>query len=165
MCPESSEKYAWFVNAVYPEAIKPYCDAIIETSAKEFISQEEVREFLGSSNWQARKSGVALKEQLSRPAEKSEGSNIEWYSANLNTASFLQWLKAVGNVFNDETDDSYRLVLKHGRSEGVSFKVSDSKSGAGKIKVSFVDDAERKQLLPILRTVLQKSVACVGCQR
>ena len=37
MCPESSEKYAWFVDAVYPEAIKPYGDAIIETSAKEFV--------------------------------------------------------------------------------------------------------------------------------
>ncbi len=78
MCPESSEKYAWFVDAVYPEAIKPYSDAIIETSAKEFVSQEEAREFLGSSNWQARKSGVALKKHLSRPAEKTEGLNVEW---------------------------------------------------------------------------------------
>ncbi len=34
----------------------------------------------------------------------------------------------------------------------------------GNIRVSFVDDAERKRLLPVLRTVLQKSVACVGCQ-
>ena len=43
MCPESSERYAWFVDAVYPEAIEPYSDAIIETSAKEFVSQEEAR--------------------------------------------------------------------------------------------------------------------------
>jgi len=164
MCPESSERYAWFVDAVYPEAIKPYGDAIIETSAKEFVSQEEAREFLGSSNWQARKSGVTLKEHLSRPAEKIEGLNIEWRGAGLNAASFLEWLKTVGNVFTDESDDCFRLVLRDGRSEGVSFKVCDSTNGAGKIRVSFVDDAERKRLLPVLRTVLQKSVACVGCQ-
>ena len=164
MCPESSEKYAWFVDAVYPEAIKPYSDAIVETSAKEFVSQEEVREFLGSSNWQARKSGVTLKEHLSRPAERTEGLNIEWYGVELNIASFLEWLKTVGNVFRDESDDCFRLVLRDGCSEGVSFEVCDSTNGARKIKISFVDDAERKRLLPVLRTVLQKSVACVGCQ-
>jgi phosphoadenosine phosphosulfate reductase len=164
MCPESSEKYAWFVDAVYPEAIKPYRDAIIETSAKEFVSQEEAREFLGSSNWQARKSGVALKTHLSRPSEKTDRLDVEWRGAGLNAASFLEWLKTAGNVFMDEPEGRFRLVLKNGRSEGVSFKVCDSENGAGNIRVSFVDDEERKRLLPVLRTVLQKSVACVGCQ-
>lgn len=164
MCPESSVKYAWFVDAVYPEAIKPYSDAIIETSAKEFVSQEEAREFLGTANWQARKSGVTLKQQLSRPAEKTEGMNTEWYGAELNPALFLEWLKTVGNVFTGESVDCFRLALKGGRSEGVSFEVCGSTNGTGKIRVSFVDDAERKLLLPVLRTVLQKSVACVGCQ-
>ncbi|MGO9174971.1 MAG: phosphoadenosine phosphosulfate reductase family protein [Desulfobaccales bacterium] len=164
MCPESSEKYAWFVDAVYPEAIKPYGDVIIETSAKEFASQEEAREFLGSSNWQARKSGVALMKQLSRPTEKTDGLNVEWRSEGLNTKSFLEWLKTVGKVFMDEPDDRFRLVLKNGRREGILFKVRDIANGAGNIRVSFVDDAERKRLLPVLHKVLQKSVACVGCQ-
>lgn len=164
MCPESSEKYAWFVDAIYPEAIKPYSDAIIETSAKEFVSQEAAREFLGSSNWQARKSGVTLKQHLSRPAERTEGLNIEWYGAELNAALFFEWLKTVGNVYRDESDACFRLVLRDERSEGVLFTVCDSTNGAGKIRLSFVDDAGRKRLLPVLRTVLQKSVACVGCQ-
>ena len=64
----------------------------------------------------------------------------------------------------DESDDCFRLVLKNGGSEGVSVSVCDSKNGAGNIRVSFVDDAERKRLLPGFATVLQKSVACVGCQ-
>jgi ferredoxin len=164
MCPESSERYAWFVDAVYPEAIKPYSDAIIETSAKEFISQDEAREFIGSSNWQARKSGVALKKHLSRSSEKITGLDVEWHVAGSNAASFLKWLKTAGNVFIDEPDDHFRLVINNGRSEGVSFKVGDSADGTGNIRVSFVDDAERKLLLPVFRTVLQKAVACVGCQ-
>jgi 3'-phosphoadenosine 5'-phosphosulfate sulfotransferase (PAPS reductase)/FAD synthetase/ferredoxin len=164
VCPESSEKYAWFVDAVYPEAIKPYSDAIIETSAKEFVSQEEAREFLGSSNWQARKSGVTLKKHLSRPSEKKDGLDVEWRGAGLNAASFLEWLKTVGKVFMNEPEGRFQLVLKNGRSEGVSFKVCDATNGAGKVRFSFIDDAERKRLLPVLRTALQKSVACVGCQ-
>ena len=164
MCPESSERYAWFVDAVYPEAIKPYGDAIIETSAKDFGSQEEAREFLGSSNWQARKSGVALKKNLSRPTEKTDGLDVEWRGPGLNIGSFLEWLKTVGNVYMDEPDDRFRLVLKNGGREGVSFKVRDSSNGAGNVRVSFVDNAVRKRLLPVLRKVLQKSVACVGCQ-
>jgi len=164
MCPESSEKYAWFVDAVYPEAIKPYGDVIIETSAKEFASQEEAREFLGSSNWQARKSGVALKKHLPRPTEKSDGLDVDWRGEGLNTKSFLEWLKTVGNVFVDEPDDRFRLVLKNERREGTLCKVRDIANGGGNIRVSFVDDAERKRLLPVLRKVLQKSVACVGCQ-
>ena len=164
MCPESSERYAWFVDAVYPEAIKPYGEVIIETSAKEFASQEEAREFLGSSNWQARKSGVALKKHLSRPTEKSDGLDVEWRGEGLNTKSFLEWLKTVGNVFMDDPDDRFRLVLKNGRREGVLFKVRHIANGVGNVRVSFVDDAERKRLLLVLRKVLQKSVACVGCQ-
>ncbi len=164
MCPESSERYAWFVDAAHPEAIKPYSDAIIETSAKEFVSQQEAREFLGSSNWQARKSGVALKKHLSRPSEKTDGLDVEWHGPGLNAASFLEWLKTAGNVFMDEPKGHFRLVLRNGRSEGVSFRVCDSENGAGNIRVSFVDDSERKRLLPVLQTVLQKSVACVSCQ-
>ena len=164
MCPESSEKYAWFVDAVYPEALKPYSDAIIETSAKEFISQEEALEFVGSSNWQARKSGVALKKHLLRPSEKTDGLVVEWLGDGLNAESFLEWLKTVGNVFTDESEHRFRLVLMNGRSQGVSFKTSDVTNGAGNIRVSFADETERRRLLPVMRTVLQKSVACVGCQ-
>jgi len=151
MCPESSEKYTWFVDAVYPEAIKPYSDVIIETSAKEFVSQEEAREFLGKSNWQARKSGVTLKKQLSRPYEKTDGLNVEWCVLALNGILFMEWLKTVGKVFIDDLKGGFRLVLKNGRSEGVSFKVCDAINGAGNIRFSFVDDAERKRLLPVLR--------------
>lgn len=165
MCPESSERYAWFVDAVYPDAIKPYADAIIETSAKEFASQEEARDFLGSSNWQARKSGVALSKHLSRPAEKQDGVDVEWHCNGLNAGSFLEWIKTVGNIYTTESDDSYRLVVKHGRNDGLLIKVNESANDVGTIRVSFVDDAERKRFLPVLRTILQKSVACVGgCQ-
>lgn len=164
MCPESSEKYAWFVDAVYPDAIKPYCDAIIETSAKEFVSWEEAQEFLGSSNWQARKSGVTLKKRLSRPSEIKDGMYVEWRSSGLNVASFLEWLKTVGKIFFDEPEGCFRLVMKNGRSEGISFKIFNTTNGAVNIRFSFVDDIERKRLLPVLKTVLQKSVACVGCQ-
>ena len=164
MCPESSERYAWFVDAVYPEAIKPYSDAIIETSAKEFASQDEARDFLGSSNWQARKSGVALSKHLSRPAEKQDGADIEWHGDGLDVGSFLEWLKTVGDVYINETDGSHRLVLKHGLSEGLLVQIGESGNGAGNVRVLIMDDAERKRLLPALRTVSQKSVACVGCQ-
>jgi len=165
MCPESSERYTWFVDAVYPEAIKPYGDAIIENSAKEFVSQEEECDFLGSSNWQARKSGVALSKHLSRPAEKQNGVDVEWHCNDLNTESLLEWIKTVGNVYKAESDDSYRLFVKHNRSDGLLIKVSESANDVKTIRVSFEDDTERKLLLPVLRTILQKSVACVGgCQ-
>ncbi len=165
MCPESSERYAWFVDAVYPQAIKPYSDAIIETSAKEFVSNEEALEFLGSSNWQARKSGVTLKKNLARPAEKTTGLDVEWHGERLNVLSFFEWLKTVGTVFNDESADRFRLVLRNGLSEGLSFKAYESSNSVEGIRVSFRDDTERKRLLPVLRTVLQKAVACIGgCQ-
>jgi 3'-phosphoadenosine 5'-phosphosulfate sulfotransferase (PAPS reductase)/FAD synthetase/ferredoxin len=164
MCPKASEKYAWFVDAVYPNAIKPYGDVIIETSAKEFASQDEGLEFLGSSNWQARKSGLELKNQITRPTEKLDGLNVEWLGTGLSTESFLEWLKTLGNVFIYEPDNRYRLVVKNGRREGVSFKIHDHEKSVGNIRVSFVDNAERKLLLPALRKIIQKSVACVGCQ-
>jgi 3'-phosphoadenosine 5'-phosphosulfate sulfotransferase (PAPS reductase)/FAD synthetase/ferredoxin len=164
LCPESSEKYVWFVDAVYPEAIKPFSNMIIDTSAKEFSSQEDEREFLGSLNWQARKSGVALKEHLSRPNEKIDGLVVEWYGVGLNTESFLVWLRTVGNVLKEKPDNHHRLVLKNGLNESVTIKIFQSENGAGNIWVSFIDGTEKKRLLPAIRTVLYKSIACVGCQ-
>lgn len=165
MCPESSERYAWFVDAIYPDAMKPYSDTIIETSAKEFASPDEARDFLGSSNWQARKSGVALSEHLSRPTEKQDGLNVEWYGDGLHSDTFFEWLKTVGDVYTTESDDTFRLVVKHGHREGIMVKVCDSETGAEHVRVAFADDPERKRFLPVFRAVLQKSIACVGgCQ-
>jgi len=164
MCPESTEKYAWFVDAAYPEAIKPYGDIIIETSTKNFVSQTEEQEFLGNSNWQARKSGVVLKTNLSRPIEKNDGLNYEWHGAGLNVISFIEWLKTVGDVYTDESKTNLQLILKNGQKECVLLNLYENRNDMGKITVSFADDTARKQLLPIFRKIIQKSVACVGCQ-
>jgi 3'-phosphoadenosine 5'-phosphosulfate sulfotransferase (PAPS reductase)/FAD synthetase/ferredoxin len=163
MCPESSEKYTWFVDAIYPKQIKLYSDVIIETSAKEFVSQAEVQEFLGTSNWQARKSGTVLKKYLSRPTEKIQGLCVEWYSVELNIVSFWEWLKTIGNVFTDDSINYFHLMLSNDRSEEILFKIFNSSNGT-RINMSFINEYEQKRMIPTLRTILQKSVACIGCQ-
>ena len=136
MCPESSGKHQWFVDAIYPEAIKPYERVIIETSAKKFRSEAEAREFLGSTHWQARKSGVTLKTTLRKPTGMTVGNTVTWHDVNL--PAFREWVKTIPRMEYEAKED-------------------------GSVIFTFKSDAERIAALPSVRTVMQKAIACVGC--
>jgi 3'-phosphoadenosine 5'-phosphosulfate sulfotransferase (PAPS reductase)/FAD synthetase/ferredoxin len=162
MCPESSEKYAWFVNAAYPQIIKPFERVIVDTNAKHFDTEEEAREFVGSTNWQARKSGVALKEHISRPTERADGNTVKWQSHDLRITFFMEWLKTVGTIEQYPGRDQFLLKVAGGNA--IPFIVQTHEGCGGSVEFRFTSDAERKFIVPIIIKVLQKAVSCIGCQ-
>lgn len=162
MCPESSEKYAWFVNAAYPQIIKPFEKVIVETNSKQFDTEDEAREFVGSTNWQARKSGVALRKHVSRPTERAEGNTLTWQSHDLRIPMFMQWLKTVGKIEHEPDCDQF--LLKMPRGNVIPFIVQDQGGSGGNVEFSFTSADERKTIAPTILRVLQKAVSCIGCQ-
>ena len=136
MCPESSAKHQWFVDAVYPEAIKPYERVLIDTSVKVFKNDAEIQTFLGNTDWHARKSGVTLKNTLRKPTEVIAGNTVTWHGINL--PAFREWVKTLPRMEHEVQEDN-RVIF------------------------TFANDAERIAALPALRTVMQKAIACVGC--
>ena len=163
MCPESTDRYTWFVNSIYPGKIKPYVDLITSTSRKTFRSAEEITEFIGGSYWQARKSGIVLQETLTDAYERSEGLSYFWESGNLSVDLFQQWIKTLGSVHEDDQGQQY---LKRPRSLdiGIPFVAKTLQSGAGRVEFHFRSEDEQKTMVPQIKTVIRKSVACIACR-
>lgn len=164
MCPESAEKYEWFVGTAYPEAVKPYVNTIISSSAKHFDSADEKAEFIGKRHWQARRSGVVLKETLPIPVVECDGLVATFHCSQLNYKLLFEWLKTIGSVFRDRQAEQYYLKLPGVLDNGIPFSFEVPYVGGESIRFEFTNDDEEKAVLPLLRTVLRKVSACIACR-
>lgn len=163
MCPESSDKYEWYVDAVYPSLVKPFRDIIIDTSVKSFRSENDKTEFIGSSSWQARKSGIALCETLTKPLETEKGLNVSWQSPHFNRLLFFEWIKTIGKVETEREGNQHYLRLTDELGAGVPFTYIAPYTGGGEIEFEFPDLLTKSFLSPLIRSLLRKVSACVGC--
>ena len=164
MCPESSEKYEWFVNKSYPRELKPYCDIIIETSAKHFGSATEKSNYIGKRHWQARRSGIVLRETITPPLEEIDGLNITFQSPHFKKDLFYEWIKTLGTVVKERDTGQQLLKLPKSLDEGIPFIYHAPYTGGGLVNFEFHSAAEFTALVPLLRSLLKKVSGCVGCQ-
>lgn len=162
MCPESSEKYEWFVDKVYPRLLNPYRDIIIETSSKSFRKGEST-EFIGSAGWQGRRSGMTLRESISNPLEEHNGLQVTWQSSYFTKALFFEWIKTIGNVEMEKNGEQQYLKFSGVLGSGVPFEYISPNTVGGLVTFNFPDSITKTKLVPIIKSVLRKVSACVGC--
>ena len=164
LCPESSEKYEWFVDKAYPRLLKPYNDIIITTSAKHFDSATEQKEFIGKRYWQARKSGVVLHDTITPLLEQNNGLCVSFHSHHFTKELFFEWVKTIGTVVKERDLERYHLKLPNTLDEGISFAYHEPYTGGGIAEFEFCSKAEQSAMLPIIRSFLKKVSACVACR-
>lgn len=164
MCPESSEKYEWFVHAAYSKALKPYSDIIIDTSLKQFSSLQEKKEFIGKRYWQARRSGIVLKETLTPPLEEKNGLELTFRSPYFRRDLFYEWIKTAGSVVKARGTSQQLLKLPKSIDIEIPFVYSASNKEGDSVCFTFSSLDEENALLPSLRLLFRKISACVGCQ-
>lgn len=164
MCPESSEKYEWFVDRIYPRELKPYGDIIIGTSSKHFASAIEKSEYIGKRHWQARRSGIVLRETISPPLEDTDGLTVTFQSPHFQKELFFEWIKTLGTVVKERETERQLLKLPKSLDDGIPFIYRAPYTGGGVASFEFRSQAEQKAMLPLLRSLLRKVSGCVGCQ-
>lgn len=164
MCPESSEKYEWFVSKNYPRELKPYSDIIIGTSSKHFGSDAEKSEYIGKRHWQARRSGIVLRETIMPPLEETDGLNITFQSPHFKKDLFYEWIKTIGTVVKERETERQLLKVPKSLDEGIPFVYRAPYTGGGLVSFEFRSSAEFTALVPLLRSLFKKVSACVGCQ-
>lgn len=164
MCPESAEKYVWLVDAAYPGMLDPYADIILKTGNKTFSSDEEKNEYIGKQGWQARKSGVTLKDTITAPIESTEGLRTTFKSSFFDEQRFFTWLKPLGDVVYNPETSGLMLKLPNTLNEGIPFTYHTPYAGGGVLTIDFHSEDERLSLIPVIRTMLKKVSACVGCR-
>jgi 3'-phosphoadenosine 5'-phosphosulfate sulfotransferase (PAPS reductase)/FAD synthetase/ferredoxin len=164
MCPESSEKYEWFINKNYPRELKPYSDIIITTSSKHFSSATEKSEYIGKRYWQARRSGIVLRETLTPPLEEIDGFIATFQSRHFKKDLFYEWIKTLGTVVKERETERQLLKIPKSLDEGIPFVYRAPYTGGGVISFEFHSSVEYTALVSLLRSLLKKVSGCVGCQ-
>lgn len=164
MCPESSDKYVWLVSTAYPGLIDSYLEIIYGTGIKTFSSEEEKRDYIANQGWQARKSGVVLNNTVSPPTENTDGLSVTFKSAFFDEKRFYTWLKPIGNVVIDQDTAEKRLKLPRKLDEGIPFSYHTPYGGGGEFTIVFRSEDEKLTLVPQIRTMLKKVIACVACR-
>ena len=164
MCPESSEKYEWFVNKIYPRELKPYGDIIIGTSSKTFKTAADKSEFIGSLNWQARKNGLVLMDNLTNPLEEQEGLLVKFSSPHFKKELFFEWIKTLGTIVKESTTRKQLLKLPNSLDNGISFNYNAPYTGGGIVSFEFRNESEKNGMLQVIRQFLWKVSSCVGCR-
>lgn len=159
MCPESSEKYEWFVDRNYHKTLRPYCEIIIETSAKGLNSTEEKKEFIAKRYWQARQSGIVLKENIIPPLENIDGLTVTYQSPEFQKEMFYEWIKTLGTVVRDREIGQQLLKFPNTLDKGISFEYNDG----GVIRFMFNSKEEQLNKLSLLRSVVKKVIGCISC--
>lgn len=164
MCPESSEKYEWFVDKAYPRLLKPYRDIIIGTSNKHFDTATERSEFIGKRQWQARRSGAVLRETISPPLEDSIGLITTFQSPHFSKHLFYEWIKTIGTVVTVVETGQEQLKLPNTLDDGIPLTFFAPYTGGGTVAFMFRSQSEQTTMLPILRLFLRKVSGCAACQ-
>lgn len=164
MCPEASKKYAWFVDKAYPHGLKPYNDIIIRTSNKIFKKEADKTEFIGSLNWQARKSGIVLKDTITAPSEEHNELTVIFQSSYFKKELFFEWIKTLGTVVKDYGTAQQRLKLPNTLDNGIPFNYHSPHTGGGTAAFTFRDEIEKVKMMPLLRAFMRKASACVACR-
>ena len=165
LCPEASEKYAWFVNAIYPDAIKPYNDAIFNAIDKEFESEQDKVDYLATAGWQARKSGETLRTRLHKPPEKVVGKSVSWIVPNGLRWKTSEWLKTLGRVSIDS--NGWDVVYKNGAipaEHHLKITLEEGENNSFKLECLFEDNRELRGYVKYVRQCILKAEGCVGCR-
>jgi 3'-phosphoadenosine 5'-phosphosulfate sulfotransferase (PAPS reductase)/FAD synthetase/ferredoxin len=163
MCPESSEGHLCLVREMYPREIKHFRDIIVGTSSKSLSNAADKDEFVGDG-WQARKSGVVLRDTITSPLEDSSGCKTLFQSPHFQKGLFYEWIKTVGTVVRERGADREYLKLPKTLDEGIPFTYYAPYTGGGRVAFEFRTADEQAKMLPILRSFLKKVSACIACR-
>jgi 3'-phosphoadenosine 5'-phosphosulfate sulfotransferase (PAPS reductase)/FAD synthetase/ferredoxin len=163
MCPESPEGHLCIVNKLYQHELKHYGDIIVEASSKEFKNVNDKAEFIGDG-WQARKSGIVLREILSNPLEEFNGLAVKFRSPHFTKNLFFEWIKTLGTIVKERSMEQQRLKLPNTLDDGIPFSYNASYTGDSTVIFEFRDAAEQAAMLPMVRSFLKKVSACIACR-
>lgn len=161
MCPMSSARQSAIISQVYPREAEKYEEAISHAISREFPTRDDLKAFVGDGGWHARRSGVTLQNVIQSPGKKKIPGGYEFSVARLNTATLIEWLKAVGRLSQMSSTD-YSLEIQGNIHVKISIGEDENANAVGFV---FADgEKTTKNVDKILRYAVQKAIGCVGCR-
>ena len=156
VCPNVSEKNAFFRKASYEKEMNAYFDIISELYKDSLGSDLKLQEFLNNTGWRARMNGRDISIKLNYD-ESVTRSKTELSISNPKT-DWREWIKTIGVLQND-----YSPYLIEFRGQVLSFQLEEEEN---KLKVIIDSDTCRKHpiFVKLLKNVFRKAASCIGCR-
>ena len=155
VCPNVSEKNAYFRRACYQKEVDDYMNIITDLYKESIASPERMKEFLSNTGWKARMNG----RDVSIDIGCTEMTSNEYHILKVRKpkTEWKEWIKTVGVLTNEKSP--YRVMF---RGNEFSFKMVEYEDGYD----VFID----KQLartnplfVKLLKNVFHKAACCIGC--
>ena len=156
VCPNVSEKNAFFRMACYEGEVKEYIDIISNLYSDNIGSEAKLKEFLNNTGWRARMNGrdISLKSNYS---ENITPRKTEIQVRNPRS-EWREWIKTIGVL---QTDTSPYQILFRGEIFSFTLREEDN------VIYVEIDGGLCKQkpiFAKLLKNVFRKTADCVGCR-
>ena len=162
LCPMSMERQVDIIRKIYQKEAAQFSEAIRSTIARDFPSEEDFDDFIyKSKGWQARQSGVSLKNVIPAPSMERKGGRYLFSFEPIQPTALIEWMKTIGTVSRPE--DGKRGSLSSSK-ETVEFEFR--KNPVGVIGLEILSDTGKidKATQKYVRTAICKTLGCVGCR-
>ena len=164
VCPLATAKNIFFKeqsyreNAIEARATSSYNDIILQTSAKDFSTPDDVKEFMNIGGWKARRSGKELS-IAKRIYEDTFDKGCLTIKIKTLSDDWKEWIKTVGVIV---ASSSHHIVIDFmGKQYRLSYRVQNNQQN---FKVRLETNTKQDILfLSALKIVLKKTAYCVNC--
>lgn len=155
VCPNVSEKSAFFRRACYKDQVDTYMNIISELYKESISSQKQLEEFLANTGWKARMNGrdISLKINCSETVT----TEMQIVSVQNPKVDWKEWIKTIGVLLNSSSP--YRITF---RNSEYSFRIEEADDGY----CVFIDKSLAKTaptFVKLLKNVFHKAACCIGC--
>lgn len=155
VCPNVSEKNAYFRRTCYPKEVDEYMNIIADLYKESIPAEEKMKEFLENTGWKARMNGRDVSIDIGCTELMSGDKYILKVRKPKN--DWREWIKTIGVLLNESSP--YRIDFR--RNE-YSFEVIELADG-----YEVVLDKHLAKTAPLfvklLKNVFHKAACCIGC--
>lgn len=155
VCPNVSEKNAFFRRACYEKETEEYMDIISDLYKESIPNEKRMKEFLETTGWKARMNGRDI--SISIGCTEITSGDYHVIKIQKPKTDWKEWIKTIGVLLNDSSP--YFISF---RGKEYSFKVVDTLDG-----YDVLIDNELSKKAPIfvklLKSVFHKTACCIGC--
>lgn len=164
VCPLAASKNMFFKEQSYSDkqegglSTKIFNDIIIETTAKDLLTPEAVKEFMDIGGWKARRSGKELSFAKTLCTDNFEKGVLTITLLNQST-DWKQWIKTIGKITYFTNGDVEILY------EGVPYRISHRSTNKEEVFTVPIGTNTKRDIyfMSALKTIFRKSAYCIGC--
>ena len=157
VCPNVSEKNAFFRSVCYPSEVNKYMTFITEMYKETYPSADRIKEFMEHTGWKARMNGRDVSVNISCSESSTKDEQI--IKVRNPKTDWKEWIKTIGVLVSENSP--YKVAYKGNEYE---FKINFLPQGGYDVIISNQLAKSDPVFVKLLKNVFHKAGCCIGCQ-